>query len=228
MSFDSEDPNFQYELVRSTPRSGLRDLETWLELREEGRGVFSPVILDSRDNYFLQGEELAALKSDLPKILAKSEGISVEEFFRSRRAQDKELYEELEAGSWPSVPMELKPYLITQMEEVFIAKVPTSNSYEAVAYIGFGGWNDCPYDEEHVAILRYWHKRYGANLFAQGGDMLECTVDRPPTSQEAALSLAREHLTYALGTLGEFGRGNSVPELAAALLNSRHWLFWWD
>jgi hypothetical protein len=164
----------------------------------------------------------------LPKALAASAEISVGEYFRKRRGEDPELYNELEEGNWPAVPFKLAPHLVGEIEEVFIAKVPTAFSWEAVAYIGFGGWNDCPYDEEHVAILRYWHDRYGAHLLAQGGDMLECTVDRPPTTKEAALNLAREQLIYAVGTLGEFGIGNSVHDLAAALLNSRHWVFWWD
>jgi hypothetical protein len=99
----------------------------------------------------------------------------------------------------------------------------------ATCYDCFGGWNDCPYDAEHVAVLRYWHERYGVDLFAMGGDIIECVVERPPTTREEALNLAREQLLYAPGTLGEFsGGGSSVPELAAALLNSRHWLFWWD
>ena len=59
--------------------------------------------------------------------------------------------------------------------------------------------------------------------------MIECTVERPPTTKEDALILAREQLLYSPGFLGEFtGRETNIPRLAAALLNSRHWLFWWD
>jgi len=75
---------------------------------------------------------------------------------------------------------------------------------------------------------RHWNQQYGANLVAVGPDSLECTVDRPPTTQEEAIHLAREHLLYAPGTLGEYDIGQSVFDLAAALLISRHWVFWWD
>ncbi len=218
-------PKFQYELVRATSATAL---QTCMALREQGRGAFTPVVLDSPDRYLLDRDQLAALRADLPKTLDAAAAMSVEEFFRKRRADDREVYDQLEKGDWPAVPFKLEPQLIRDMDEVFIVKVPTAHSYEAVAYIGFGGWNDCPADAEHVAILRYWHDRYGANLVAQGADMLECTVERPPTTREAAVELAREQLIYALGTLGELGIGNSVPELAAALLNSRYWLFWWD
>ncbi len=221
----SATPRFQYDLVHATPATAF---ETWVALREQARGAFTPVILDSPEKFSLDRDQFAALKKDLPKTLDAAAAISAEEFFRKRRAERQEDYDQLEQGDWPAVPFKLEPQLIRDMDEVFIVKVPTAHSYEAVAYIGFGGWNDCPADAEHVAILRYWHDRYGANLVAQGADMLECTVERPPTTREAAVELAREQLIYALGTLGELGIGNSVPELAAALLNSRYWLFWWD
>ena len=217
---------FRFELVRV---SASEAVQKWRALREEGRGVFSPVILAEPENFALDSDELAELQLELPKILAASEAKSVADFFARRKAENAVLWQELEAGDWPEVPYKLEPYLPRQTEEVFIAKVPTANSCEALAHIGFGGWNDCPYDAEHVAVLRYWHERYGASLFALGGDIIECVVERPPTTREAALDLASEQLLYAPGALGEFsGGGSSVPELAAALLNSRHWLFWWD
>lgn len=216
----------RFELVRV---SGSEAVQKWYAMREEGRGHFTPVILDEPENYALDSEGLAELQLELPKTLASSEAMSVADFFARRKSENAALFQELEVGDWPEVPYKLEPYLPRHSEEVFIAKVPTPNSYAALAHIGFGGWNDCPYDAEHVAVLRYWHERYGADLFAMGGDITECVVERPPTTREEALNLAREQLLYAPGALGEFsGGGSSVPELAAALLNSRHWLFWWD
>ena len=218
--------DFRFELVRV---SGSEAVQKWHALREEGRGVFTPVILDEPENYAMDSAELAELQLELPKTLAAAGAMSVADFFARRKAENAALFQELEAGDWPQASYKLGPYLSRQTEEVFIAKVPAPNSYEALAHIGFGGWNDCPYDAEHVAVLRYWHDRYGADLFALGGDIIECVVERPPTTREAALDLASKQLLYAPGALGEFsGGGSSVPELAAALLNSRHWLFWWD
>lgn len=219
-------PDFHYELV---PVAASDAVQKCLALRTEGQGCFTPILLESPEDYLLEGDDLAALQRQLPTTLAAAQAISVPQFFAQRRACDPSFYDELEAGSWPDEPYRFEPYLPQQAEELFIAKVPASRSYEALAHIGFGGWNDCPTDEEHVAVLRYWHERHGANLIAIGGDMIECTVDRPPSTREQALDLAREHLIYAPGTLGEFAaQGSSVPELAATLLNSRHWLFWWD
>jgi len=216
----------RFELVRMT---GSEAVQKWLALREEGRGVFTPVILDEPENYALDSDELEELQLELPITLAAAEAVSVADFFARRKSENAALWQELATGDWPAVPYKLEPYLSRHSDEIFIAKVPTPNSYEALAHIGFGGWNDCPYDAEHVAVLRYWHERYGADLFAMGGDIIECVVERPPTTREAALNLAREQLLYAPGSLGDFsGGGSSVPELAAALLDSPHWLFWWD
>jgi hypothetical protein len=218
-------PEFQYELVQVGPADALQQ---WANLREAGRGIFSPVILDSPEDYQLGKDELAALQKNLTETLASASALSAEVFFDRRRDEMGGLLEELEAGDWPAVPHEFEPHLIGQSDTAFIVKVPTPHSWEALAYIGFGGWNDCPTDEEHVAILRHWHEQYGAKLFAQGRDMIECIVDRPPATREAALALAREQLLYAPGTLSEFGHDQTLQNLAAALLNSRHWIFWWD
>jgi hypothetical protein len=230
MSDNSEKlPDFQYDLVRVRPSEAI---QTYLALREEGKGVFSPVILDSPDDYYPGNDGITALRQEISKTLEKSLSISAEDFFARKKAELMNMFaengEEFEEGGWPAQPFKIEPYLPGQMEGVYIVKVPTPHSYEAPAYIGFGGWNDCPTDEEHVAVLKYWHDRYGAELFAQGRDMLECIVERPPTTREEALALAWEQLSYAFGSLGEFGIGQTPQDLAAALLNSRHWIFWWD
>jgi hypothetical protein len=219
-------PEFQYELVRVQPAEAVKRC---LELRLDGRGTYTPVILDSPERYFLDADEFSLMQADLLETLATAKEIDVEEFLAERRKGNPSLLE-LEQGEWPVEPFVFKPYLAAQAEEdLFITKVPTSISFEALAHIGFGGWNDCPLDEEHVAILRYWHERYGAELLAIGPDFIECTVSRPPTTEEAALALARQQLAYAPGSLDEFsGTKGTIPAIAAALLQSKHWLFAWD
>ena len=216
-------PEFQYELV---PVRGSDIISTFLKLRAEERGNLTPVLLDSPEKYFLDADAFAGLHEELPDVFAAAGQISIPEFLAQRRAANPELFEELENGEWPAMPHKFDPSL---PDDGFIAKVLTPNSFEALAHIGFGGWNDCPTDEEHVAILKWWFERYGAELFAIGGDTIECTVERPPATREDAIVLAREHLAYSPGTLNEFSiTPASVPALAAALLNSKHWLFWWD
>jgi len=142
-------PSFQYELV---PTSRDTALESCIQLRQEGKGSFTPILLDSPEKYQLDGSQLEALKAELPGILASAKSISVDEFFRQQREGNQELYVELEKGTWPARPQAIQPRIMDNVDKAYIVKVPTSRSYEAVAHIGFGGWNDCPEDAQHVAI----------------------------------------------------------------------------
>ncbi len=96
-----------------------------------------------------------------------------------------------------------------------------------MAILGWGDWNACPRPEEHVAILRHWRSRYGARLHAISTDTLELVVSDPPTTFANALVLAREQYAYASDIVDQ-GEHSSVGVLAAALVGSPHWHFWWD
>ena len=52
-------------------------------------------------------------------------------------------------------------------DRVVIGLVPTTLPWEALAHLRLGGWNECPTPAEHVAILKWWHERYGAELVPQ-------------------------------------------------------------
>src|SRR5262252_1726632 len=54
-----------------------------------------------------------------------------------------------------------------------------------------GHWNACPPPAYHVAALRKWHDRYGAELLGIDGDTLNLRVWRKPATHEEALELAR-------------------------------------
>ena len=58
------------------------------------------------------------------------------------------------------------------------------------------------------------------------GDVIECTVKTPPSSKQAALALAREQFVYCSDIVHQGVR--SIEALAATLLNSKTWYFWWD
>ena len=51
-------------------------------------------------------------------------------------------------------------------------------------------------------------------------------VERPVTDREAALALAREAYRYCPDSV-EQGAG-TLQALAASLVGSEVWLFWWD
>lgn len=176
-------------------------------------------------------EEYDALSEMMAKIEQRYETHPEEK----RAAIDKLLREKM--GAWPedaephsyfSIPYEwtgdykkLKP-----LKAVHVALVPTRNSWEAPAYLKFGGWNDCPNPEERVAALKYWYEQYGAQVVGITHDVVELGVTRPPAERMAALVLALEHYAYCYDLVDQ--GTDSISELAATLLDASVWYFWWD
>ena len=80
---------------------------------------------------------------------------------------------------------------------------------------------------EVAAVLRSWESRFGARPLRIGSDMiLRVLVERPPSTFEAAIRVAAEHVAFA----DEYGRysGQPIYELAAELVGAPVWHFWWD
>lgn len=139
----------------------------------------------------------------------------------------------LPVGKWPSQPVEVQELgshrdVLTRQpkETVYFAKIPTVHAFEIPAYLQFGNWNACPSAEEHVAILQHWSERYGLEMYALTGDVIECEITRPPADREAAIKLAFEQYLYCNDIVDQ-GVEN-IATLAAILECSTHWYFWWD
>jgi hypothetical protein len=80
--------------------------------------------------------------------------------------------------------------------------------------------------EEHVAAFRSWRDRHGAELIGLSYDTLNlCVAKRPGTPQEA-FALPREQYLYYSDNIDQGVRPDSA--LAAALMQSHWWYFWWD
>jgi hypothetical protein len=112
------------------------------------------------------------------------------------------------------------------LDKVHILLIPTTESAAVPAYLRWGGWNECPAPEYHVAALRSWHERYGAELVGIGGDVLNLRVTRRPRSREEALALAREMYLYDEDIVSQ--GTETFAMLGAALMASDWWFFWWD
>ena len=74
--------------------------------------------------------------------------------------------------------------------------MPTINSWEIPAYISWYGAESCS-SELVVALLKYWHEKYGAELVAHYGTMLQLVTQTLPTSPEEAFRLAWEQQVIA-------------------------------
>ena len=137
------------------------------------------------------------------------------------------------AGVWPdgdrathhfTVPID--PDHGTPLPRVYVGLAPTVLGWQVPAFLRFGGWSRCPGPQYHVAMLKYWRQKYGAEVVGMGGKVLELAVSRPPEERQAAMRLAREQFVYcpAVGRLG----GGSLEARAASLLNATAWSFWWE
>jgi Domain of unknown function (DUF4253) len=75
----------------------------------------------------------------------------------------------------------------------------------------------------HVAVLHYWHQRYGAELVTLTVDQIELLVPRPPQTPVTTVQVAIEMLGYCPDLVVQ-GAG-TVESLAADLVPRRCWSF---
>ncbi len=165
--------------------------------------------------------------------------ISVNEWFSEKESQVKSEYEEDGwnfsdvIGTWPDTSSEKQDFMLNKdilsgelLKKVYGARVNASNSSEVMLSFKYGGWNDCPSTEEHMAIWKYWEEKYGAKIVGVGNDVIEAYVERPPQTKEEAMQLAFEQYYYCSDIVDQ--GCESISNLAAALQKSSVWYFWWD
>jgi hypothetical protein len=109
---------------------------------------------------------------------------------------------------------------------VHIALIPTDDPTAIPAYRRWGNWNERPPPAYHVAALRAWRDRYGAELVGLAADTMNLRVSRKPATREEALQLAREQYFYCNDIIDQGMR--SYRNLAAGLMASDWRFFWWD
>ncbi|MEL6360895.1 MAG: DUF4253 domain-containing protein [Pseudomonadota bacterium] len=139
-------------------------------------------------------------------------------------------------GTWPDEPIDqsqITGLSIAQdweteepMDEALIVLIPTSDWTHVSAFLNYGGWNDCPPAEWHVAALRYWGEAYECELVGLSYDSMNIRTLKRPTTRANALELALEQYYYC-GDIVEQGVGE-ISVLAQILKSSNWWDFWWD
>jgi hypothetical protein len=134
-------------------------------------------------------------------------------------------------GEWPAQNDYVPGLSVTMdrgrtLEKVNVGLIPTDDWTTIPAHLRWGGWNACPHPEYHVAALRAWRDRFGAELVGLGTDVMDLRVARPPQSRAQALDLAREHYVFCHDSVDQ-GVG-TLSGWAALLLGHEWWSFWWD
>lgn len=108
---------------------------------------------------------------------------------------------------------------------VCLAQIPTSNPWEVVRHIPFGGWNECPDAGIAEAFLKRLYDRYGAVPVTIRSDVLELVPARKPRGREA-YDLAMQMYAFCPDAISQgFG---TVHSLAKGLEFFDVWYFWWD
>jgi hypothetical protein len=104
--------------------------------------------------------------------------------------------------------------------------IRVEHSSDVAAYLGFGGWNECPEPELHIAVLREWRNEHRAVPACITNDVLECVVMNRRQTEAAAMKLAAEQWIYCDDIVGQGTQ--SVRKLAMEIWRKPSWFFWWD
>ena len=182
----------------------------------------------------LSGED----KDQVRRELLSAPLESGEEFLQNRLSEYKEDVEE-ESGYWDQLMGEvaggegINRFLSVwdfngeQTIPIILAEIPVKNPWEVFAYLPFGGWNECPANEEHMAVAKYWFEKYGAVPALMTHDVLEYVLpDVHGIAKEQALDLALEQYAYCNDIVDQ--GVETVGRLADGLAKSSYWYFWWD
>ena len=111
-------------------------------------------------------------------------------------------------------------------DDVILVKVPTEKPYEVLGYFGMGGYNECPFPAEQVAVAKYWYEKYGAVPAVITYDTIEFYVERPVQTLEETKKLAMEHYAFCDDVV--YQCYCTFEGLADALYKNIQWYFWWD
>ncbi len=238
-----------YEVLTVPGREALQE---WERIRDEGE--FTPIILggaedlarvaEAADPENTFGMQYAVLQYGWglkhPDGLAAMRDAEWEAFLQRYRERGEddivaslEVEEEEPLGEWPDSP-EKNPGLLALFDwqtgdvhdEVHIVLLPGTDATRVPALLNFGGWNANPPPGFHMAALKSWQERYGAVPVLISDDVIELRVTRRPETREEALELAREQFLYSEDIV--FQGVGSISDLAASLMVSDWWYFWWD
>ena len=236
--------NFEFEEIKadSFEEVSKKYLAAYKDGKEKG---YTPVFLVLDDNLLetfeinMEDEDTDNMMELVKSNLEKAKSINPIEFLEKFQGQNTEdsresiddyftekdyKYDDSEKYNLElSTLFDYDNYL---KDDVILVKVPTEKPYEVLGYFGMGGYNECPFPAEQVAVAKYWYEKYGAVPAAITYDEIEFYVERPVLTFEEAKKLAIEQYAFCYGLLWECY--DTLDELASAIYKNVHWYFWWD
>ncbi len=137
--------------------------------------------------------------------------------------------DELEVEDDPTADMDDLDFeeQIEKQGEILIAEIPVKNPWEIFAYIPFGGWNDCPGNEDIMAISKYWFEKYGAIPFAISHNTLEYIVEKP-VDDEDKIRFTEEFYAFCPDSVDKYMESFNIDKLAKKIYKNKLWSFQWN
>ncbi|NHJ49883.1 MAG: DUF4253 domain-containing protein [Asgard group archaeon] len=228
---------------------GIDAQQVWMRFRElKNQTGLQPFIV--MDEYYYQTkinpEEIEKVIESSQKIDGKvwlqnklaKEG-TIKEINNKQDIEFQELLEEIgeqekEVLTEQSQPLEtfripLSDDRLGFKETVTIFLFPVKKPWQVLAYLNIGALQDIykfANEEEHLAVMKYWYEKYGAEPSGLYSGELEFYVSKPPTEYEKAFNLAFEQYAYCHDCLKLNGFG-SFDLFSKVLVNSTVWYFGW-
>jgi hypothetical protein len=235
-----------HKIYRYETKDEKEAIDIWRKnVNNRDKTGYTPVILGGEDGIRNLLEGIAYNDDKVEDIINKSEGINAEKWFKEKEeglieefkeyAEEGEEIKIVQEGEWreprDTSGMNFTFYTSSESrqyedEPIIIAFVPTSNSYEAPAYLKYGNWNDCPKPEVHVAIHKYWNKKYSSIITCMTSDIIETYARNETLNKDEAMKLAKQQFLYCRDIV-EQGT-NDLSTLAKGLIENPIWYFWWD
>ena len=114
---------------------------------------------------------------------------------------------------------------LVRSQPMLLLEIPTDKPWEVFAWLQFGGWNECPLPEVHMAVSKYWYEKFRARPMVISADTIEYHLDAPIPIADA-MDTAKEQCAFCSDIVLQ-GTG-SIGRLADCLHRSSSWYFWWD
>ena len=200
----------------------------WRELRALHRSTgLWPVLLGPRDEL----DESFAFRGGEP---------DPDDLVEGTRARPAEVLARLvaEVSGGDDSPVRERPRLPRQLHVLperfevtgqpgVLAVVPAAAGWQVPGLVSWWGAAnaDLP-PADHVAVLRSWEHRFGAELVVLTNDAVELAVARPPTAPAEVVAVARELYGYCPDVVDQ-GVG-SLEALCLEMVVRRSWALWWD
>ena len=236
--------NFEFEEIKAESFEEIEKkyLAAYKDGKEKG---YTPVFLVLDDNLLetfeinMEDEDTDNMMDVVNKNLEEAKNINPIEFLKKFQGQntddlkenideyfseiDYEFDDDDKSNLELSTVFDYDNYL---KDDVILVKVPTTKPYEVLAYFGMGGYNECPFPAEQVAVAKYWYEKYGAVPAAITYDEIEFYVERPVQTLEEAKKLAVEHYAFCYDLVDQCC--GTFEALADGLYKNIQWYFWWD